>query len=193
MYSVIPSCCIRIVGVAWDDRTDIGLLPRVDTSTMLFRSITKIHITASDTMTPQPTLYSQQVVVVNNILSPSLTKDISRQLWPRNLCRAISNVFRLSEYLPCQYSMIHSCSSSWLLIITPCTDSLDALQYRSWKGQSSPVGFYVDFGTKKTTIHFPQITKSESTTKCTSMVMDAAMMIDAAARWMLDISMTIYI
>ena len=129
MYSVIPSCCIRIVGVAWDDHTDIGLLPRVDTSTMLFRSITKIHITASDTMTPQPTLYSQQVVVVNNILSPSLTKDISRQLWPRNLCRAISNVFRLSEYLPCQYSMIHSCSSSWLLIITPCTDSLVRTQW----------------------------------------------------------------
>jgi len=43
MYSVIPSCCIPIVDVACDDRTDIGLLPCNYTSTMLSRSITKIQ------------------------------------------------------------------------------------------------------------------------------------------------------
>ena len=94
-----------------------------------FVPLLKYIITASDTITPQPTLYSQHVVAVNGILSPASTKDISRQLWPRNLRRAMSNVFRLSDYLPCPYLMIHSCSSSWLLIITPCTNSLVRTQW----------------------------------------------------------------
>ena len=60
---------------------------------------------------------------------------------------------------------------------------LDALQYRSRKGQCSPVGFSVDFGTKKNNNSFPPSHKiSVDDEKCKSMVMDATMMIDAAAR-----------
>jgi len=43
---------------------------------------------------PQLTLYSQHIVVVDGILCPASSKDISRQLWPHNLCRATSNVLR---------------------------------------------------------------------------------------------------
>ncbi len=112
-----------------------GLNPRVSchsasTSTMLFRSlfcsITKYIITASNTMRPQQTLYSQHVVVVNGTLNPASTKDKAGNYDHATFVEqwAMSNVFRLSEYLPCPYSMIHSKSTSWLLINTPCTYSM---------------------------------------------------------------------
>ena len=84
---------------------------------MLCRLVSSMHctiITASYSMTPKPTLYSQHVAVVNCTLSPVLTKDISRQqLWPWNLCQAMSNMLRLSLAISNQ-QIVSWCEVCWI-------------------------------------------------------------------------------